>query len=392
MTRRNVLPFIGLIVALGAPTAAFAQSLSFTQETPSATCGQCHQEQYAQWSTGSAEGKTTDAMAVVGGGTARASVHALTWQDALFRDEAAAMGDPTMCQRCHLPTTAFDAGHSRGIYAPVSRGTNAANAADGVACVTCHLGNDGIIHVAEGARSGLRHTGRIAEDEHEVRDDPWMGTSEFCATCHQDRVFGSFTDTFAEWESGPLTNKTCQDCHMQDEGHAWPGGHSPQVRAAGLAVAVPTAGTTGATFRVGLRNLHAGHNAPTGDTFRSYLVRVTVKDGAGAVVVSKDVGVAPPIQTPIFSAIEVRDRLDPVPAGGERQLDLGVLPAGTYTVTTALSYQLTREVTLQYPRKQVPVEPSPELAVGTWTDRLTVCASASPCAAATILHDPGQGF
>ena len=95
------------------------------------------------------------------------------------------------------------------------------------------------------------------------------------------------------------------------------------------------------------------------------------------------------IRTPIFYAEEVRTRLDPVSVHGAREMALDSLPAGSYTLTTELSYQLTREVTLQYRRKSEHVEPSPELAIGSWTDALTICPSASPCAEATTVHDPG---
>lgn len=368
--------------ALAEPGATHADR-TFTAHTSANECAECHNSQPNQWSTGAGQ---VDPIAVVGGGTATASIHALAWQDALFREESSSMGNPGMCQRCHIPTSAFDAHRSQLVYAPNSRGEGAPNASEGVTCVSCHLGADGLIH----APDDDRREARIAEeDEHEVVRDPWMATAEFCATCHNDPVFGSFTRTYDEWADAPLNNKPCQSCHMYNGSHVWPGGHSASKREDGLVVEVPTRANEGDQLSLSLQNTRAGHNVPTGDTFRSYIVRVTITGANGQVVAEREAGVAAEIRTPIFYAEEVRTRLDPVSVHGAREMALDSLPAGSYTLTTELSYQLTREVTLQYRRKSEHVEPSPELAIGSWTDALTICPSASPCAEATTVHDPG---
>lgn len=379
----------GLIAALASTSTSLAQTTTgpFTVETSAAECSACHREPFTEWSTGTASHATTDPMAVESGGTVRASVHTLAYQDAVFRDEAAAMGDPYVCERCHVPSSAFYASQTRGVYAPSSRRPDAPNAMEGVTCVSCHVDTAGAIRIP-----AITPAAGAEAPPHPLVADPWMGTSAFCGTCHQDTVWGSLTSTFQEWQQGAFAARTCQSCHMMGQEHVWPGGHSSKGRKSGLALVVPTTASSGSVLAVSVRNLHAGHNVPTGDTFRAFQLRVSVKDSAGKEVVNKAVAVAPAIQTPFFVGEEVRPRMDPVPASGARPLELGVLPAGTYTVTTTLTYQITREVVLKYPQKSVTVTPTPELAVGTWSDRLSVCAPGAPCTPATVLHDPGTGF
>lgn len=319
-----------------------AFGLRFNVGTKAEACLPCHAEEHDEWLNGPSE--SVSELELITGETVRGTMHAYAWQDKLFRIEYEHMGEPEACRRCHMPTTAYSAHNSMGIYAPESRSMALPNYNEGVTCVTCHIDENGVL------RGPLKRREEVEKPSpHQVIEDPNMTEASFCSACHDDRVMGALTRTYTEYMQSPIAGEVnCQNCHMPENRHIWPGGHNTDMVSKALDVKVPQALFHERTLTVSFENNGAGHNVPTGEALRGYVVSVEVEDRHGDLVFFDEVVIAPPIRTPIYKGEEVHTRLDPIEPQGTRDLHLGRFEPGLYTVTIEANYQLEREVTLIY--------------------------------------------
>ena len=123
------------------------------------------------------------------------------------------------CNGCHAPL-AFLAGDI-----PPKRPAEGTRANEGVSCALCHAitGHDGEVPFnfnftvdptsgTQGTRSGVESPG------HEIVVNPYIGTAEFCGTCHNEKdPWGLWVKaTHLEWKESPQAKAgiVCQDCHM----------------------------------------------------------------------------------------------------------------------------------------------------------------------------------
>ncbi len=123
------------------------------------------------------------------------------------------------CNGCHAPL-AFLAGDIPP--KPPAEGTRAN---EGVSCDLCHAitGHEGEVPFnfnftvdpaagTQGTRAGVESPG------HEIVVNPFLGTAEFCGTCHNEKdPWGLWVKaTHLEWKESPqaAAGIVCQDCHM----------------------------------------------------------------------------------------------------------------------------------------------------------------------------------
>jgi hypothetical protein len=186
------------------------------------------------------------------------SLHAQAYTNPIF---AAAYAEETLpsCVHCHAP---------RG------------DLARGVDCESCHV-RDGFV-IGAYRRERSPHPGPI---------DPSMNESEFCAGCHQfdfpdDVDLGlspsgvPMQDTFGEWTRSESADRAhCQDCHMRDrEGRVAHGvsvRRDPSVIMSALRF---DARREDGAIVVTIAARNVGHAVPTGDLFRTLIVRATAGD------------------------------------------------------------------------------------------------------------------
>jgi Cytochrome c554 and c-prime len=216
-------------------------------------CAVCHEEIAAQW---------------------RGSMHARAWDDPVFRRELEARPAPS-CRGCHAPAS------------------SAPGRTTGVDCASCHV-RDGEILASTVSSAGTR--------AHPMRLEPRLRTAESCAECHQFQ----FTDDGVHDPAEALQNTVvehrdsesfargehCQACHMPElRGHAshgFPGIHDPEQLAGAVDVEL-TARHRGASIEieVRVRGADIGHAFPTGDVFRSAVLRVYTDQDASEIVMQR---------------------------------------------------------------------------------------------------------
>ncbi|GAB4374871.1 MAG: cytochrome c family protein [Acidobacteriota bacterium] len=123
------------------------------------------------------------------------------------------------CNGCHAPL-AFLAG--RIPPEPPAAGTRAN---EGVSCEVCHaitgFRGDTPFNFNFVARPGdAKHGTRdgVESDYHDIAVEPFLGTAEFCGTCHNEKdPWGLWVKaTHLEWKRSPQARAgiVCQDCHM----------------------------------------------------------------------------------------------------------------------------------------------------------------------------------
>jgi hypothetical protein len=123
------------------------------------------------------------------------------------------------CNGCHAPL-AFLAGDI-----PPKQPAEGSRANEGVSCALCHAvtGHEGEVpfnfnfivnpgDAVQGTRQGVESPG------HEITVNPYLGTAEFCGTCHNEKdPWGMWVKaTHLEWQDSPQGKGgiVCQDCHM----------------------------------------------------------------------------------------------------------------------------------------------------------------------------------
>jgi hypothetical protein len=123
------------------------------------------------------------------------------------------------CNNCHAPL-AFLAGDI-----PPERPSAGTRANEGTSCDLCHsiVGFDGdepfngnFVVKPGDAKQGTRGAGESFY--HDIEVNEFLGTAEFCGTCHNEKdPYGVWVkSTHFEWRDGPWAERgvLCQDCHM----------------------------------------------------------------------------------------------------------------------------------------------------------------------------------
>lgn len=151
------------------PAAGLAQPAGFTQ---SSQCIDCHTQVFAEW---------------------RRDQHATAWTDEIFRSFSINYTKDE-CLSCHAPRPILEVG-----LASNELQLRAANRADGVDCLTCHVKN-GRTHGTLGSGASC---GGILE--------PQLKTSQACYHCHATH------NLFKEYLASDYAKRgvSCQDCHME---------------------------------------------------------------------------------------------------------------------------------------------------------------------------------
>jgi hypothetical protein len=227
------------------------------------------------------------------------------------RKEPKVAGVEAGCNGCHAPL-AFLAGDI-----PPQRPEAGTRANEGVSCDLCHsiTGFDGELpfnfnfvvdpgDAQQGSRTG------VGSPAHEVVHNPFLGTAEFCATCHNEQdPYGQWVKaTHLEWRDSPqaAAGIVCQDCHMPpapgnpapDAGgldrpdvrqHLFHGAHDTGKLQGAVEVRIhPTERRVRAGSKVTLAatvvNAKAGHMIPTGSAEeRVVWLHVEATDASGEV-------------------------------------------------------------------------------------------------------------
>ncbi|MBC8318277.1 MAG: cytochrome C [Desulfobulbaceae bacterium] len=308
------------------------------------TCGECHPDQYEEWT---------------------ASMHALAFKDPVYQGElnaaikAVGHDIAKQCEGCHTPAAVVK-GEIKG--AGLTGLTPLAMA--GVSCDVCHSischthwqtpyhqpeNGSFILSPGKNTEDGpvLTKYGPFTpeegcgEDFHECVESPLHLTSELCASCHQVFHYKTHTPleaTYMEWKNSPYASNDihCQDCHMveldtfkrsademtrpkrEEYRHYFNGAnfllyyltelaakkagdealaanaHSKFEMAVGrlqaaadVEVAPVYRDNKLAEIKVRVKNLRAGHNLPTSLTnVRQMWVEVTAKNSKGEIVMT----------------------------------------------------------------------------------------------------------
>ncbi|HMV43898.1 MAG TPA: multiheme c-type cytochrome [Leptospiraceae bacterium] len=219
-------------------------------------CQKCHKEIYREWET---------------------SRHKVAFTNDLYRESH--RREPLVwCVNCHAPL--------------LKSGGNLENLGDrvfieeGVSCIVCHKRGDKILtaHVPQNPK------------EHSYLEVKSMKKSEFCENCHQfnfptgtgkvpHREFKfsrqPMQNTFNEWQMSYFYGKeNCQDCHMQTisdyRTHTFPGGHSKDYLERTFSLQLYKIEET--EIKIILEAKRLGHAFPTGDLFRTLVIKLYDKD------------------------------------------------------------------------------------------------------------------
>jgi len=369
----------------------------FSAETTAADCASaCHLDAYwqwedsvtadlppiqvwdeadeAAWTSGDVDGIDPDDTTELG------NLHSLSWKDwyfqRIYHDQPPSM--QSLCQRCHMPYAAVEATGRGGVYAPMARSIYSENSQEGITCVSCHLDESGAILGA--------NTISETEDQHAV-----VGLEEFadgvglCATCHNDPVFGSFSRTATEHlaasgrtAAGDKPVYSCMGCHMAGEtysesSHSFPGGRSNAYRQMVFDVMLPVSLAVGEDLQISILNHGAGHNAPTGDKFRAFSLRVRVTNDVGETLVERETFITPIVRTPVFQEVVTYERVDAIGYVSSEIISYGLLPPGDYELSVALVYYQTKATELKwFNGTSETVDAFGEAIVNTWNTTLSV--------------------
>ncbi len=218
-------------------------------------CGQCHTDQYRDWSS---------------------SLHHQTMGPGIqWQFDLMAPAEANRCLRCHAPLAEQKALVAR------SRDWPNAPAAPPPDYVPADLAQQGLVCAACHVRKHRRYGPPPGEERIQSAETPHGGfesatafrDSLFCATCHQfpddgPRLNGKLhEDTYAQWSASTHARegRTCQSCHMPERRHLWRGVHDPALIRQALEVDldVRRSGSGVAYVRATLVNRGAGHHFPT---------------------------------------------------------------------------------------------------------------------------------
>ena len=264
----------------------------------SQSCNACHGSVHDKWS---------------------GSSHANAWNDPIFQEAMASVGNATACRACHLPLAnqhpKLAAGYrDRDLSRPDLQPNplwDATLMREGVTCAACHVRDGEVI----GARA-------VTGAPHPVSVSAELQKSELCATCHQltwPEAKGAVYDTYGEWSRTPYAaaGVQCQGCHMVPAPAGSIGGrfaaepsHAFEAsldRGLSVFIDLPAAELQrGEPFAVSVRlqNSGAGHMIPTGSPYKLLLASVEIIGADGKVIeagpplrIGREVADAPPWDT-----------------------------------------------------------------------------------------------
>jgi hypothetical protein len=252
------------------------------------SCGQCHQEIYAEWKT---------------------SIHAHAYEDPFFQAYWKKDKNIWVCLNCHTPlenqqpTLIGEIPRGRVERAEQKPNPNfdPEYRTESVTCAVCHV-RDGVI------------LGPFEDSvaPHPTQYDPKFRSTQMCERCH-NVVSGPAQfynvgpcGTYAEYEGQYWMKERgyiCQSCHMPEierpvavggpirkgRQHLWRGGHDPDMVKRAVEIQVKADKETPKPgeqvgFTLTLVNAGAGHKIPTGDPDRFFTVEFMVEDGQGKVL------------------------------------------------------------------------------------------------------------
>lgn len=227
-------------------------------------CARCHEDEAREW---------------------RSSRHRAAFTNPVF--QAAWDHWPNgWCLNCHLPLEEAQAeitGTGRagipGVILPSPGDAPPGGLAEeGVSCVVCHV-RDGQVLSPERPSFASRLF-------HPIREEPALHEPTFCAGCHEfpfqnhtPRWPFSYGEersqaTLSEWRQSRAAaeGQRCQDCHMPQGRHSFPGAHDAAFVRGHLSAHVNSAAD--ATVSIQVTATGAAHAVPTGDPFRRLVVEL----------------------------------------------------------------------------------------------------------------------
>jgi hypothetical protein len=232
-------------VAANADQTGVHHGLRITMATPAVECSKCHAVKFAQWRY--AEGSDFKTVGV-------GSYHAVSATEPMYTTllgmfPASMQGD---CKGCH------ESGNALAVQDPINDipQPRTVNVEEGINCLTCHFDGKKMV-----ASSSMR--------------DP-----RFCATCHNAK--SGLTSFYTEWLNDYHGGKTCNECHMEEGSHLFPGYNSPSFVKKAVTISDPAiigapAANTPFGISFTLANNGAGHSVPA-DLLRKLRARVSVQD------------------------------------------------------------------------------------------------------------------
>lgn len=284
------------------------------------SCGQCHQEQFRDWSQ-SLHSHTMGA--------------GILWQFQLMPQE-----DANKCMKCHAPLAEQKAlvAQSQGwpnaptqappAYVPPDLGHQ------GLVCAACHVRN----HQRFGPEPRKEIAAVLPHDGFTIA--PAFSDGRFCATCHQFPEDGPRTnnklreDTYAQWQASSYgkTGQQCQSCHMPDRKHQWKGIHDQQMVTRALQTVFSRSEDR---VNVEIINAGAGHHFPT------YMVpKVTFELGYQNPAGKFEILATDVIGWNVDISLEQEIFDTRIPSGGKRTIS-ALLPPGINKTTTTIQLRVS---------------------------------------------------
>lgn len=229
-------------------------------------CGECHPAALAEW---------------------RGSRHAVAASNGVFRASWEHWPNG-WCLGCHAPSVEQQVALIGAPAVPgVLRGPLPVPSGDawqdGVDCAACHVRDDRVL--TSETPSDLAH------EMHAMEVDPAFGAADLCARCHEFTMqkhtppwpFAKGETpaqaTVSEWRGSvaAANGRDCVDCHMGDQGHGFPGAHTPDLVRDLVRVDV-TARSDG-HVQATVSAPGAAHRVPTGDPFRRLVLDLCADEG-----------------------------------------------------------------------------------------------------------------
>lgn len=249
------------------------------------SCGTCHQQIYSEW---------------------KMSTHADAFVDPQFLSEWK-KDDIYVCLNCHTPlqnqqefvvSGLINGEHRQPVQQP-NPNFDSKLQKEGITCASCHVREGSIVGTIGNTKA-----------PHKTIKNPQQLSEKLCLTCHNavEELFPTLVCTFEtgdEWKKSPAYSqgKNCISCHMptakreiatgfeKRKGHLhyFPGSGIPKFankKSLGLNGYEIRPGEIKPTYQKGeiasfsllIKNRYAGHNVPTGDPERYFLITFSILD------------------------------------------------------------------------------------------------------------------
>lgn len=207
-------------------TRLTANSYAETSRIPRKPCEKCHVKQAKQFES---------------------SRHAQSWSNEIFQKAYRVARLAWWCKDCHKPPHESNPQDQQGLT-----------------CQNCHE--------VEGVILSSNPNADHKKAPHPLAYDASLKSAEFCARCHQFNLPKSHPmysevpvqTTFQEWQNSAVS-QSCQDCHMAEYGHRFPGGHDLEFLKKSISIDIQDAN---GQSTVTLKLEGVGHAVPTGDVVR----------------------------------------------------------------------------------------------------------------------------